>query len=135
MRGIRELGQGDEVSAVRSAVIEVGEKLDSHCEKFFAMIRGFELKQINNVQFSLNLPFLSAESSLTSESLKNMQEAYEALWRNVMDITEMSFMDFENLFPKLNINFETYYSVAVSLLNLIYQMQLMKLYCYRLLEP
>jgi hypothetical protein len=37
------------------------------------------------------------------------------------------------MFPKLDINFETYYTVVISLLNLIYQMQCMKIYCQRLL--
>jgi len=123
------------IALERSTAIDAGEQLESNCAKFLAMIKGIELKQINDAQFSLNLPFLSMESSLTRASLEEMQKAYEALWRIVMDINEMSFRDFENLFPKLNINFETYYSVAVSLLNMIYQMQLMKLYCYRFARP
>jgi hypothetical protein len=120
-------------STERSTVFDVGERLDSLCDKIFVMIDGFELKQMNDVQFGLNLPFLSTESSLTRAALEDMEKTYEALWRDVMDVADMSFRDFENLFPRLNINFETYYSVAVSLLNMIYHMKLMKLYCYRLL--
>jgi hypothetical protein len=123
------------MTGIKEGAINVGEQLDSNCNKFLAMIKGFELKQINDAQFSLNQPFLSKEPSLTRESLEDMQKTYEAIWRDVINITEMSFTDFEELFPKLNIDFETYYSIAVSLLNMIYQMQLMKLYCYRLLRP
>jgi len=120
-------------SAERSAVFDVGERLDSLCDKLFVMIDGFEKQQMNDGQFSVSLPFLSTEASLWRTSLEDMQKSYEALWRDVMYVAAMSFRDFENLFPKLSINFETYYSVSVSLLNMIYQMKLMKLYCYRLL--
>jgi hypothetical protein len=64
----------------------------------------------------------------------NIVEDYESIRLKVREITEMSIVDFEILFPKLAINYETYYSVAISLLNLIYQMQLMRLNCYRLLK-
>ena len=135
MKRTKEQGQGVERLTEGSAVIDVGKRLDALCEKFFAMIKGFEQKQINDSQFSLSLPFSSTESSLTGASLEDMQNTYEALWRDVMDVAEMSFGDFENLFHRLNINFETYYSIAVSLLNMIYQMKLMKLYCYCYLRP
>jgi len=133
MRETKEGNKGAGESSVRLAVLAVGEQLGNHCDKVGAMLKGFEVKQINDVQFSLNQPFLSTESSLTEAALKNMLETYESLRRSVRDIAEMGFVDFEILFPKLDINFETYHSVAVSLLNLIYQMRLMRLHCYRLL--
>ena len=120
--------------SVRSDVLAVGERLSNHCDKVGAILNGFEMKQISDVKFSLNKPFLSTESSLTETAIMNMLETYESLRLDVWEITEMSLVDFEIVFPKLDINFETYYSVAVSLLNLIYQMQLMRLYCYRLLK-
>jgi len=120
--------------SARSDVLAIGERLSNHCDKVGAILKGFEMKQVSDVKFSLNQPFLSTESSLTEAALMNMLETYESLRLDVWEITEMSLVDFEILFPKLDINFETYYSVAVSLLNLIYQMQLMRLYCYRLLK-
>jgi len=121
-------------STISSGALAVCEQLNSHCDKIGAMLKGFEAKLKNDVQFSLNQPFLSTESSLTETALKNMLGTYESLRKKVREITEMSFIDFEMLFPKLCINFETYYSVAVSLLNLIYQMWLMRLYCHNLLK-
>lgn len=121
-------------SNLSSGVLALGEQLGSHCDKVGAMLKGFEVKQANDVQFSLNQPFLSTESSLTLTALKNILGTYESLRKKVREITEMGFVDFELMFPKLSINFETYYSVAVSLLNLIYQMRLMRLCCYNLLK-
>jgi hypothetical protein len=118
----------------RSDVLAIGEQLSNLCDKVGAILRGIEMKQISDVKFSLNKPFLLTESGLTEAALMNMLKTYESLRHNVWKITEMSLVDFEILFPKFDINFETYYSVAVSLLNLIYQMQLMRLYCYRLLK-
>ena len=118
----------------RSDVLAIGEQLSNLCDKVGAILRGIEMKQISDVKFSLNKPFLLTESGLTEAALMNMLKMYESLRHNVWKITEMSLVDFEILFPKFDINFETYYSVAVSLLNLIYQMQLMRLYCYRLLK-
>jgi hypothetical protein len=123
-------------STLRSAVIAVGQRLDSLCDKIYTMLEGFESNQINDAKFSLNQPFPTTEHGLTEASLKIMLGEYESLRRDVRNVTDFSFeslVDFENLFPRLGINFETHYSAAVSLLNMYYQMQLMKLYCFRLL--
>jgi hypothetical protein len=121
-------------TATRSSVLSVCARLGEHCEKVEAMLHGYEVKQVNNTQFSLNQPFSSTETSLTKTALMNLVSGYESLRGAVREITGVGFVDFEVMFPKIGINFETYYSVAVSLLNLIYQMRLMKLYCYLLLE-
>jgi len=136
MREMKGRNGSNEQSPSRSSIIAVGERLDSHSDKVFTMLKGFELKQVSDAKFRLNQPFLPAENSLTEASLKGMIKEYESLRHDVRDITESSFdslVDFENLFPRLDINFESYYSAAVSLLNMYYQMQLMKLYCFRLL--
>ena len=136
MREMKGRNESNGESPLRLAIIAVGERLDSHSDKVFTMLKGFELKQVIDAKFRLNQPFLPAENSLTEASLKGMQIEYESLRRDVRNITESSFdsrVDFEKLFPRLNINFESYYSAGVSLLNMHYQMQLMKLYCLRLL--
>lgn len=120
--------------SARSDVLAIGERLSNHCDKVGAILEGIEMKQISDVKFRLNQPFLSTDSGLMEAALMNMLKTYESLRHDVWKITEMSLVDFEILFPKLDINFETYYSLAVSLLNLIYQMHLMRLDCYRLLK-
>ena len=133
MKDINETIGGGK-TATRSSVLSVCARLGEQCEKVEAMLHGFEVKQVNNTQFSLNQPFSSTETSLTKTALMNLVSEYESLRGNVREIADVGFVDFEVMFPKIGINFETYYSVAVSLLNLIYQMRLMKLYCYLLLE-
>ena len=134
MRETKERNEEAGEVSVCSALLDVADQLSKHCDKVEVMLKGFEVKQINDEQFSLKQPFISKKSSLTKVALTNIAEDYEAMRRNVREITEMGFVDFEILFPKLDINFETFYSVAISLLNLIYQMQLMRLNCYRLLK-
>jgi hypothetical protein len=123
---------------LRSEVQAVCQRLSEHCGRVMALVNGFGEMQINNPGFSLDQPFHSAKSSLTKAAIVSMVETYESLRRDVREImrvnTEVGYVDFEVLFPKLGVNFETYYSVAVSLLNLTYQMQLMRVYCFRLLK-
>ncbi len=131
---IKEKTEDNPEPNVRSSLLDVGDRLGNHCDKVEAILKGFEVKQINDEQFNLKQQFISKKTSLTKAALINIVEDYESTRQKVREITQMSFVDFEILFPKLAINFETYYSVAVSLLNLIYQMQLMRLNCYRLLK-
>ena len=98
------------------------------------MVNGFERMQLNNVEFSLNQPFYTTKTSLTMDAIKGMMKTYESLRRDVREIAQIGYVAFENSFPELDVNFETFYSVAFSLLNLVYQMQLMKLYCCRLVK-
>ena len=55
--------------------------------------------------------------------LVNMVRTYELIRRDLGKIAHCKSADLENMFPKLDINFETYYTIAISMLNLIYQMQ------------
>jgi hypothetical protein len=136
MLGMKDTNEtvGGGKTAARSSVLSVCSRLGEHSEKVEAMLHGFEVKQVNNTQFSLNQAFSSSETSLTKTALMNLVRVYGSLRDDVRQLTGVGFVDFEVMFPKIGINFETYYSVAVSLLNLIYQMRLMKLYCYLLLE-
>jgi hypothetical protein len=134
MREMKDKTEDVVGSNLRSSLLDVSDRLCNHCGKIEVILKGFEVKQINDDQFNLKQPFISKKSSLTKTALMNIVENYKSIRQKVREITEMSFVDFEILFPKLSINFETYYSVAISLLNLIYQMQLMRLNCYRLLK-
>jgi hypothetical protein len=138
MREMKGRNGSNGESNLRSVIIAVGERLDSHSDKVCTMLKGFELKQVNDTKFSLNQSFSLTENSLTEASLNGMLRDYESLRHDVRNITDFSFdsiVDFEKLFPRLDINFESYYCVAVSLLNMYYQLQLMKLYCFRILGP
>jgi hypothetical protein len=120
---------------IRSKVLAIVEKLNVHCDKVMALVNGFEAAQINKTNFSLGQPFYTTTSEIMTKAIKDLLETYEALRRDVREFAQMGYVSFENSFPELNVNFETYYSIAASLLNLTFQMQLMKLYCYRLLRP
>jgi len=120
---------------MRSKVLAIVEQLNVHRDKVMALVNGFEAAQINKTNFSLGQPFYTTTSEIMTKAIKDLLETYEALRRDVREFAQMGYVSFENSFPELNVNFETYYSIAASLLNLTFQMQLMKLYCYRLLRP
>ena len=119
---------------LRPIVLSLGERLAKHCEKIESILHGFETKHIDDPEFNLKKPFRLTDSSMTRITLMQLSKTYEDLRSEVREISENGFIDFELMYPKIDINFETYYSVAFSLMNLIYQMRLMKLYCYRLLS-
>ena len=120
---------------MRSKVLAIVEKLNVHCDKVMDLVNGFEAAQINKTNFSLGQPFYTTTSKIMTKAINDFLETYMALRRDVREFAQMGYVRFENSFPELNVNFETYYSVAASLLNLTFQMQLMRLYCYRFLEP
>jgi hypothetical protein len=113
----------------------IAHKLSAHCDKIRALVNGFENSQINSSEFSLGQTFYTSKSKMMTNAIKKLVETYETLRLDVREIAQIGYVSFENSFPELDINFETYYSVAASLLNLTFQMQLMRLYCYRLLKP
>jgi hypothetical protein len=120
---------------MRSEVIAIAEKLNVHCDKVRALVNRFELAQINKIGFSLSQTFYTTTSDVVTKAIENLLKTYGTLRREVRDFAQMGYVGFENAFPELDVNFETYYSVAASLLNLTFQMQLMRLYCYRFLKP
>jgi hypothetical protein len=126
--------EDDERSRIRSRVQDICVRLSDHCGKVKALLNGFEVSQINNPVFRLDQPFGPTKSSLTRYALMNMVETYRSLRADVREISGIGYTDFEILFPNLDINFETYYSVSISLLNMIYQMQHMRIYCLRLFK-
>jgi hypothetical protein len=66
--------------------------------------------------------------------LVNIERTYESIRRDLGNIVYAKTANFENMFPRLHINYETYYTIAISMLNLFYQMQYMKIYCQFILE-
>jgi hypothetical protein len=125
----------DERLRMRSKVTAIAEKLNVHCNKVWALVNGLEASQINKQSFSLNQTFYTTTSKVMTKAIKNLLETYETLRRDVRELAQTGYVGFENTFPELDVNFETYYSVAFSLLNIGYQMQLMRLFCYRFLKP
>ena len=125
----------DERLRMRSKVTAIAEKLNVHCNKVWALVNGLEASQINKQGFSLNQTFYTTTSKVMTKAIKNLLETYETLRRDVRELAQTGYVGFENTFPELDVNFETYYSVAFSLLNIGYQMQLMRLFCYRFLKP
>jgi hypothetical protein len=124
-----------EILRMRSSVLAITKRLSEHCNKVRALVDSFEAAQINTTEFSLSQPFYTTTSEMMTKAINDLSETYETLRRDVREFAQIGYLNFENLFPELNINFETYYSVATSLLNQASQMQLMRLYCYRLLRP
>lgn len=117
-----------------SQIQSISERINKHCEEINKLKYALEKAQNNNTQFSLNQPFNSAKSSMLKTVLVNMERTYESIRRDLGIIVHANDLDFENMFPRLHINFETYYTIAVSMLNLTYQLQYMKIYCQLILE-
>ena len=115
-------------------LLDIAKKLEIHCTKVNALVNGLEKAQINNKAFSLSQAFYTTTSAPLTKVIKDLLGTYEALRIEAREFAQMGYVSFENSFPELNINFETYYSVAASLLNLTFQMQLLRLYCYRILK-
>ena len=118
----------------KERLLAIAKQLNVHCNKVKAVVNGFEVGQIFKKEFNLSQTFYTTTSPSMTKAIEDLLGTYEALRREVRDVAQISYVSFENSFPELSINFETYYSVAVSLLNLTFQMQLLRLYCYRLLK-
>lgn len=118
----------------KERLLALAKQLNVHCDKVRSVVNGFETTQINKKEFSLSQTFYTTTSPSLTKALNGLLKSYGNLRLKVREVAQIGYVGFENSFPELNINFETYYSVAVSLLNLTYQMQLMRLYCYRLLK-
>jgi len=116
-------------------LLDIAKQLSVHCNKVRALVNGLEASQVNNKAFSLGDAFYTTKSQTMTKAINDLLGTYEALRREVREVVQIGYVSFENAFPELNINFETYYSVAASLLNLTFQMQLLRLYCHRILKP
>lgn len=117
----------------RSAIQSLSQRIDKHCGKIKKLADALVEPQNNNPKFSVNQPFDSAKSSMLKTVLVDMVKTYESMRCDLRRIAHVKGVDFENMFPKLDINFETYYTIAISMLNLIYQLQHMKIYSQTLL--
>jgi len=120
---------------INEKLISIAKKLNVHCSKVRAVVNGLEAAQINDASFNLGQMFYTTSSQSMTKAINDLLGTYEALRLEVREVARISYVSFEDSFPELNINFETYYSVAASLLNLNSQMQLLRLYCYRILKP
>ena len=129
MKERREKPEGEE------RVLDIANRLGVHCTKVNALVNGLEKAQINDEAFSLSQTFYTTTSEPITKAINNLLGAYVALRREVREFAQIGYVSFENSFPELNVNFETYYSIAASLINLNFQMQLLRLYCYRILKP
>jgi hypothetical protein len=134
MKEASEKNEGERLR-MSSKVIAIAEKLNVHSNKVWALVNGLEALQINKQGFSLDQTFYTTTSNVMTKAIKNLLETYETLRRDVRELAQTGYVGFENTFPELDVNFETYYSVAFSLLNIGYQMQLMRLFSYRFLKP
>jgi hypothetical protein len=117
----------------RSALQSISQRINKHCGEIKRLSDALVEAQNNNPKFSLNKPFDSTKSKMLKTVLVNIVKTYESIRCDLGKIAHDKISDFENMFPKLDINFENYYTIAISMLNLIYQMQYMKIYCHTLL--
>jgi hypothetical protein len=116
----------------RSAIKSIGQRTNKHCSDIKKIADAIVEAQYNNPKSSLNQRFDSAKSSMLKTVIVNMVKTYESIRNDVKRIASVKGAYFDEMFPKLDVNFETYYTIAVSLLNLIYQLQYMKIYCQTL---
>lgn len=117
-----------------SEIHSISERITKLHKEIDKLKCALEKAQNNNARFNLNQPFDSAKSSMLRTVLVNMERTYESIRRDLGRIVHTDGLAFENIFPQLHINFETYYTIAVSMLNLTYQLQYMKIYCRSILE-
>jgi len=116
-------------------LLSIAKQLVVHCNKVRALVNGLEVAQVNDKEFSLSQTFYTTTSPPLTKAINDLFGTYEILRRKVREVAQIGYVSFENSFPELSINFETYYSIAASLSNLTFQMQLLRLYCYRILKP
>ena len=116
----------------RSAIKSISQRINKHCSDIKKIADALVEAQYNSPNSSLSKPFNSAKSSMLKTVIVNMVKTYELIRNDLARIADVKGVDFKNQFPKLDINFETYYTIAISMLNLIYQLQYMKIYCQTL---
>jgi hypothetical protein len=112
----------------RSVIQSISQQINKHCLDIKKIADAMVEAQYNNPKSSLNQPFDSAKSSMLKTVIVNMVKTYESIRNDVGRIAYVKSVDFDEMFPKLDVNF----TIAVSLLNLIYQLQYMKIYCQTL---
>jgi len=115
-----------------SAMKYISQRINKHCLDIKKIADALVEAQYNNPKSSLNQPFDSVKSRMLKTVIMNLVKTYESIRNDVEKISYSKNADFNNMFPKLDVNFETYYTIAISLLNLIYQLQYMKIYCQTL---
>ena len=118
-----------------SEIQSITERVNKLCQETCKLENALERNQSNNAQFSFNDPFDSTKSSMLTTLLGSMEKRYETIRSDLAKLVQAKYPDFEKMFPKLSINFETYYTIAVSMLNLTYQLKYMNVYCQMTLEP
>ena len=118
----------------RSAIDSINQRINEHCGEIKKLADALVGAQNNDPNFDLDYVFDSIKSCMLKTVLENVVKTYESIRSDVGRIAHVRGVDFENMFPKLGIDFETYYTIAVSMLNLIYQMHCMNIYCQRLLK-
>jgi hypothetical protein len=116
----------------RSAIQSISQRINKHCLYIKKIADALVEAQYNNLKSSLNKPFDSAKSRMLKTVIVNMVKTYESIRNDVEKIVDVKGVDFEKMFPKLDVNFETYCTIAISMLNLIYQLQYMRIYCQTL---
>ena len=118
----------------RSAINSINQRINKHCSEIKKLADALAGAQNDNPNFGLDDVFDSAKNSMLKTVLVNVVKTYESIRSDVERIAHVKGVDFENMFPKIEIDFETYYTIAISMLNLIYQMNYMNIYCQRLLK-
>jgi phage-related protein len=112
-----------------SAIQSISQRINKHCSDIKKIADAIVEAQYNNPESSLNQRFDSAKSSMLKTVIVNMVKTYGSIRNDVKRIANVKGVAFDEMFPKLDVNFETYYTIAISMLNLIYQLQYMKIYC------
>jgi hypothetical protein len=116
----------------RSVIQSISQRIDKHCVEIKKIADALVEAQNHNPRSSLNQPFDSTKCRMLKTVLVSMVKKYESIRNDFERIADVKGVDFKSMFPKLDINFETCYTIAISLLNLIYQLQYMKIYCQTL---
>jgi hypothetical protein len=118
----------------RAAIQSISQRINKHCIEIEKLSDALIGAQNSNPNFGLDDAFNPSKSSMLKTLLMNVSKTCKSIRSDVERIAPIKGVDFENIFPKLEIDFTTYYTIAISMLNLIYQMHYMNIYCQRLLK-
>jgi hypothetical protein len=114
----------------KSAILSINERLSLNISITKSIVTTMlEAKKEYKVTFDLEVP---ADSPLR-KPLNQLVATYESIRFDLLRNIDIKEEDFDRLFPKIEVKFRTYDSIANELYCLICQMEDMKTYCMRLL--
>jgi hypothetical protein len=125
---IEDIEKSRKISAIRS----ITERIDNNIIMAQAIIDGFKEVKEKNPKVSLK-EFILKSGDRTKKFLDAVVTTYESIRFDLEKNININQKDFDRLFPKIDLHFDTYDSISPNLACLIHHMIDMKNYCIRLI--